>query len=219
MSTKNDMKSEGSSTKVYNAVKKKILTFQVLPGGKISDAQVAKSMGKSRTPVREALNRLSKDGLVTARQNRGFSVKSFTKKEMEDLCHLRETLEKFAVKLTINKLNQKKSIALKKTVDRYYEMYKTQNLQGANSADLKFHDLIAKYSGNKALYETIRTLADKIVLARRYYLYSALDLQEAYEEHKKIAEFILARETKKAEKAMSKHIMSAIEDIMRGYKR
>ena len=81
-------------------LKKQILTFKLLPGVRISDKEVAEQLGISCSPVREALIHLAEQGLVEGRHNRGFTVKMFSIKEIEDLYTLRATLESMAVRPT-----------------------------------------------------------------------------------------------------------------------
>ena len=98
---------------VYEIVKSSILTFRYLPGLKISDDEIAREIGISRTPVREALNRLAEQGLLESRPNRGFWVKTFSEKEVIDLYTLRASLECLAVELVSKKMNAKIGKSLK----------------------------------------------------------------------------------------------------------
>ena len=86
---------------------------------KISDKEVALKMAISRTPVREALVRLSEQGLVRFHHNRGFKVRSFTPKDVDNLYTLRESLERLAVRQAIANLNNDRIQALKSLVDKY----------------------------------------------------------------------------------------------------
>jgi DNA-binding GntR family transcriptional regulator len=201
-----------ATQKAYEYIKTSILTFRLLPQVKISDEDVAKSLGTSRTPVREALNRLSQDGLVIYKRNRGFVVNKFTKKEVMDLYVLRETLEKLAVELTIENLTDKKANGLQKAFSTYSDNYLANNLIKANKADIRFHDLIAKYSGNAALYETIKQILNKITVIRRYDHFGFRNLQDAIDEHKAILDFIIEKNILKAQQAMSKHISNTMKD-------
>jgi DNA-binding GntR family transcriptional regulator len=73
------------SEKVFDSIKARILDFSYLPGVKLSYDEIASELKLSRTPVREALNRLAELGLVEAKSNRGFWVKTFSDKEIEDI--------------------------------------------------------------------------------------------------------------------------------------
>lgn len=203
------------ATQAFNYIKQRILTFQYLPGVKISDEEVAKALGTSRTPAREALSRLSEQGLVESRPNRGFTVKVFSKKEVEDHYRLRDTLESLAVKLASQHLDKDRIQVLQDLVESYPNLMKSQDLARFNDADEQFHDLIARYSGNSALYEALLSLQGKIRIIRRYEHLRALSFQETYEEHKQILSFMVKGEVTKARKAMSDHILNSMKVVMK----
>ena len=87
------VKKDLKKNEVYSDLRSRIVNFTLLPGDRVSDKEIANELAISRTPVREALVRLSGEGLVQAIPNRGFRVKVFTLKEIEDLYTFRESLE------------------------------------------------------------------------------------------------------------------------------
>jgi DNA-binding GntR family transcriptional regulator len=198
----------------FDYIKNRIITFQSLPGVKISDEEVAKVLGTSRTPVRESLNRLVELGLVEAWKNRGFTVKIFSRKEIEDLYMLRENLECLSVKLAIQYLNREKIRTLKKLLLSYPSVMKSHDLVLLNDVDEKFHDLIASYSENKVLHETLSNLKDKIRIVRRYEHHRSGSFHETKREHEKILELMVNGRTRKAQKAMSSHILNSMKVVV-----
>ena len=206
---------EALSHKVFESLKANILNFTYLPGVRLSDDEIATELQVSRTPVREALNRLSEQGLVEAKSKRGFRVKSFSEKEIEDLYILRATLECLAVKLTIGRMNPAIEKQLKFSLADYPRIIKSGDLWGFSLADTKFHDMIAQLSGNAALHETLRNLYDKIHIIRRYDHIRSGSMERTYQGHLKIIEFMLKHDVKKSEKNMSKHILDSLKIILK----
>ena len=198
----------------FRHIKARIMDFQLLPGVKISDEEVAKTLGTSRTPVRESLNRLAELGLVEARKNRGFRVKIFKKKEIEELYELRSNLECLAVRLTISLLTAKRANTLRNLLNSYPSVMRSNDLASFNDADEKFHDLIASYSENRLLYETLKNLKDKIRVVRRYDHLRSGSFEETRGEHKKILDLIIKGDAAKAERAMSSHILNSMKVVM-----
>jgi DNA-binding GntR family transcriptional regulator len=196
-------------------IKDRILSFQLLPGVKISDEEVAKTLGISRTPVREALNRLAEQGLVEARPNRGVIVRTFRKKEVEDLYVLRENLECLAVRLAIDAMDKRDVKPLRDLLNTYPSLMKLQDLSKYNDADEQFHDLIALYSRNAALHDTLRNLQDKIRIVRRYDHIRTSSVQETFEEHSRILDHMVKREMGKAVLGMSSHILNSMKAVVR----
>ena len=209
------MKRKDVATKAFEFIRQRILTFQLSPGVKISDEEVAQALGTSRTPVREALNRLTEQGLVESRPNRGFTVKVFTKKEVEDHYILRENLESLAVELTIRSLDADKIRTLQGLVKTYPLLMKSQDLVRFNDVDERFHDFIALYSGNSALYEALKNLQGRIRIIRRYDHIRSSSFQETFEEHSDILNYMIQRQVGKAKKAMSDHILNSMRVVMK----
>lgn len=203
------------AAQVFEILKHRILNFQLSPGVKISDKEVAESLGISRTPVREALNRLAEQGLVEFRPNRGFAVKVFSKKEVRDHYVLRETLESLAVELATPQLDQRKIKVMKDLLKTYVSLLKSGDLARFNDADERFHDLIALYSGNSALYETLKNLHGRIRIIRRYDHLRSSSFQETYEEHSEILTHMVRGDVTKAKKAMSSHILNSMKVVMK----
>jgi len=171
-------------------------------------------MGISRTPVREALVRLSEHELVQARPNRGFTVKVFTIKEVEDLYNMCEALEVLAVRLAIQNLDDEKARTIRKLIDGYLPLMEANDLVKFNNVDQTFHDLIAFYSGNSFLTQTLRSLHDQVRIVRRYEHLRAGSFQETYEEHRQIFDHMVLGETTKAKAAMSRHILRSMKVIL-----
>ena len=198
----------------FDHIKNRIITFQSLPGVKIFDEEVARVLGTSRTPVRESLNRLVELGLVEARKNRGFTVKIFSRKEIEDLYVLRENLECLSVKLAIQYLTKEKTRTLKSLLLSYPSVMKSRDLALFNDVDEKFHDFIARYSENKVLYDTLSNLKDKIRIVRSYEHHRPGSFHETKREHQEILGHMVKRETGKDQKAMSSHILNSMKVVV-----
>jgi len=91
-------------TAVYERLKSQIIDFTLKPGQKLQDRQLGSQFGVSRTPVREALNRLVQEGFVKQIPGQGYFVKEITIKEIEHLYDIREALEALAAQQAIRKI-------------------------------------------------------------------------------------------------------------------
>lgn len=207
------MKNNTLNLKVFEWLKSQILNFRLLPGVKISDKEVADQLGISRSPVREALNRLAEQGLVEVRQNRGFTVKVFTVQEIKELYTLRANLEKMAVGLTTENLKKETEESFKTHLDSYPELMQSTDFVAINDADERFHELIATHSGNALLAQVLKNLQGRIRLARRYEHLRATSFQETYDEHTKIFFHMCRGDVVKAQEAMTDHIMGSMKYI------
>ncbi|MFK5954229.1 MAG: GntR family transcriptional regulator [Desulfobacterium sp.] len=204
---------------IYSLLRSRILGFKILPGVKISDKDIAKELGVSRTPVREALIRLTGHGLVQSLHNKGFTVREFSAKDVQDIYILREALELLALKLTIQGLNDEKIQAFKTLLGGYPALIASRNRNEFNKADENFHKLIAEFSENLPLKMQMNSLQDQLAILRRYAHLLSEDWRETYEEetyqqHQTIFEHIINNELTKAKQAMSRHIKASMNSVV-----
>jgi DNA-binding GntR family transcriptional regulator len=206
-------------TEVYALIRSRITSFAIFPGVRISEKDIAEELGISRTPVREALIRLAGHGLVQSLHNRGFTVREYTIKEVEDIYTLREALELLAVKLALKNLDEDKIAALRKLLDGYPDLIASGNRNEFNRADEDFHRLIAEFSDNQPLKAQLGSLHDQLAILRRYaHLLSEswrLTYEDVtYRQHLKIYEHLINRELSKAKQAMSRHIRASMSNVV-----
>ncbi|MCG8641752.1 MAG: GntR family transcriptional regulator [Desulfobacterales bacterium] len=149
--------------KVLNALEKAIISGDIVPGDHLSEAGLAKSLGISRAPVREALIRLEEANVVKKTYN-GREVVKISNKDLEEFHEVKLLLEVHAATTGCQK-------ASKKTITRLSELTsKMEYLVDNNSNDFlelqrinhKFHDMLVKSSGNKKLYDTYLKTAKQI---------------------------------------------------------
>lgn len=213
------MNKKNLPTEIYLLLRARILDFKLLPGIKISDKEIAKELGVSRTPVREALIRLVGHGLVTSLHNRGFKVREFSIKEVKDIYTLREALEILAVKLTIHNLDNDKIQILTELIDEYPGLSASGNRNEFNKADENFHLRIAEFSDNAPLKTQLNHLHDQLALLRRYaHLLSdnwrTTYEQETYKEHIAIFKYMKQADETRAADAMSHHIQASMNSVV-----
>lgn len=151
---------------VYNDIVRRISSGHYPPGTRLDEQQIAEELGVSRTPLREAISKLVKDGLVDHRPYKGNYVRRFTAKEVFDLYEVRKGLESMAVRLAIPRLTNE-SISELRTILRGIETaLKASDLEAYGFADKGFHDVIAQLSGNKTLMSMLMHLSGQVQLIR-----------------------------------------------------
>jgi len=204
---------------VYARLRDLILSNVFRAGQKLVDRDLAEQLGVSRTPVREALGRLTMMGLVEARSRRGYYVRQYTAEEMTDLYEFRKILEMNAARLAAQNAEP--------VHIREFEhiLIKSERLaaDSANHAktvklDLEIHNLIARASGNVALYQAIHNLMDKVMcfIWVDWVDASVADTASfaaAHREHKGLIERIIARDADGAAEHLGAHIDNAREGL------
>jgi len=204
---------------IYEKLKSQIINFTLKPGQKLQDRQLGLQFGVSRTPVREALNRLVQEGFVRQISGRGYFVKEITIKEIEDLYEVREALEVLAAQQATRNIDNRQIKKLCEILKSHKKLIQKGESKGRLLEDADFHKTIILSSGNKYLYEIIDNIFDKI---STFQAIDALTLQRAkiaYRQHKEIFNLLKEKETQGLKKKLSKHISEAKRDAIERLKK
>ena len=157
-------KTEPLIDSVYARLRDLILSNVLRAGQKLVDRDLAEQLGVSRTPIREALGRLTMMGLVEARSRRGFYVRQYSADEVSDLYEFRKILEVNAARLAAENLRPEHVAEFDRILQDMESMESSPSNRGRSvELDLEIHNLIAKASGNAELHRAIQNLMDKVM--------------------------------------------------------
>jgi DNA-binding GntR family transcriptional regulator len=148
----------------YRSIKDQLLDGTLREGMRLTEELLATQLGISKSPVREALNRLEAEGLVCIESRRGAYVREFSSKEVSDLYDLREMLELHAVgsaKVTPTLLRE-----MAESIERTKTYLVTRDKVKHVEEDLRFHGLIAEASGNPEFFRVFDNVQQKSLLCR-----------------------------------------------------
>jgi DNA-binding GntR family transcriptional regulator len=195
----------------YIHVKQHILEGFFEEGAKLTEEALATQLGISKSPVREALNRLESDGLVCIEPRRGAYVRCFSLKEASDLYDLRELLEVHAISLA--KITPRLLIDLEGSIARTKSNLEAGNMMAHVEEDIRFHNLIAAATANSELQRIVENLNQKSILCRTktYHLSSST----APESHSKIYRALKEDQRGLAQQAMREHILFVRDALLR----
>jgi len=194
---------------VYQRIRADIGMLKLTAGTALVEQELSDRYAASRTPIREALFRLEQDGFVT-RQGRQLYVRTFGIAEIEDLYHVREALEKMAVRLCIERATDDQLDEARRQIDSYEHIYRTEPHEVFVDFTNRFHWLIAKLSGNSALLEQLLNVSEKVnIITAKYmqpdaYTYAAV-------EHMSILQALYDRDVVVAEAAVRAHLQKVIK--------
>lgn len=205
---------------LYEQLWKRIVNLEFPPGMRLSEEVLAKDLGVSRTPVREALLRLGQVGLVRVSTRRGFSVPAITREDVTELYDLRTALEVFATHRAASLLTDDELAAHRARQRLAHQRAASRSAAAAEEffrADLALHDLLHQRGGNQ---RSIRLLADVMgqlsLLSLRAAQAPASRLA-AVEEHTRILDALAQRDAAEAAAAMWEHLQAvkgrALEDF------
>ena len=172
---------------------------------------LAEILQVSRTPVREALERLYQEGFVTRLPRRGFYVTGITRDEAFGLYGTREALELFALQVTLERgpLPGSSIDRLWPYVRKYEELAKVQALTERIVADALFHLELADLSGNRYLVRLLAQTFERLALKRRHEGYRSARSKAAKAEHVRLMEALTRYDKPAARRVLRKHILSA----------
>ncbi|MDO8874676.1 MAG: GntR family transcriptional regulator [Pseudolabrys sp.] len=200
----------------YGSIKRMILAGQLGPGRKLVHEDLAQVLNVSRTPVREALERLYQEGFVTRIPRRGFYVAGITREEAFGLYGAREALEVYALQVTMDRGRiSKGSLAiLGGYADRYAEFIKAQVLTERILADVLFHLKLAELSGNAYVVRILAQTFERLALKRRSEGYRYDRSQRAATEHTELLDALDRHDKRAAVQILKKHVLSARDALL-----
>ncbi|MBU2053556.1 MAG: GntR family transcriptional regulator [Proteobacteria bacterium] len=205
----------GAGDLAYEALKSKILAQEYLPGIQLKEMQISKELGLTRTPVREAIIRLEREGLVKTVYNRGAFVTVFSRREIEDLLDVREALEIKALNLAIRRANRDELDSIEKALRQRELLIKNHIIKvDFRDPELDFHLAIIKLSKNQRLISTWQTMQSQLSLVRVTSTMRNRRYLKALEEHKQILALVRNGDVRRAEKLLIKHIAYAKSNML-----
>lgn len=188
------------------------MTFHFLPGERLNEALLAKDLGVSRTPLREALNRLSAEGFLTFSANNGFFRKTIDVKEIFDLYEFRRCLEQAAVSLAIDRATDDQLAEIEAFSAESAQEVSGRTVDDLVALDERFHEMLVKLTGNAQMLEALRNINARIQFVRW------LDMTErrtqTQHQHKEIISALKNRNRSEAERCISEHIAHRLDQIV-----
>ena len=191
---------------VYEELKALLLMGKIVPGTRLMEIELANSMGVSRTPIREAIRKLEKEGLVTIELRRGAYASQISTEDMVAILEVRQNMEGLAAGFAAQRATAEQLEALRATFDNYNQAFSDGDTKGMIDHDTKFHTLIVESSHNKVLMQIIEQLQE-LVLRFRYIYYDDFRRAEKMPaEHKAILDAIVNGDAETAKDAANVHI-------------
>ena len=203
---------------VYEELKMQILTGEIVPGTRMMEVELAGEMGVSRTPVREAIRKLEKEGLVTIEPRRGAYASRISTQDMIEILEVRQDLEGLAAYFAASRMSPENLEQLREISANYNKAVEEGNMSDLIHYDTGFHRLIVDSCRNKILVNMVEQLQE-LVLRFRYIYYDNFKRAEKMPaEHQEILDAIASGDADRARNAADLHIerlkQMVIEDGM-----
>lgn len=198
---------------VYEELKRQIMVGEIPPGTRMMEVELANEMGVSRTPIREAIRKLEKEGLVGIEPRKGAYAENISIKEMVDVFDVREYLEGMAASLAALKITREEREELKDISNSFKDAVQNGDIEEIVKYDEYFHKFIVKCSDNKTLIKLISQVQD-LSLRFRYIFFDDFGrFNHIPTEHQEIVNAIVEGDQEKARAEMSEHIRKLKEFV------
>ena len=208
-----EYKTVSLADQVFERLEAEILSGKYQRGEVVTELQLCAELGVSRTPVREALRRLSQEHLIEE-SPRGTVVLGVVRKDFEDMCAIRLRIEGLAVRGFIDNLSEDSLRQLREAVE-FQEFYlNKRDPDHIKAMDSRFHELIYQNCGSAILCDTLSPLHKKVQKFRRLSIEQAGRAETSVKEHRAIYEAIAAKDADLAERLMNEHIGNAMQTII-----
>ena len=200
--------------KVHAYLREQILSGEIGPQERLIEAKIAKDIGTSRTPVREALHTLEMEGLLESIPRVGYKVNTVSDQEVEEICEIRTVIETLAVRWAMEKAHARLVKELKKNIATAEQWVMQGEVKAYVDLDAQFHEIIAGLSGSRRLLELAQTLRRHMVRYRIQSIYAPDNVIRGINGHKEILAAIVTGDVETAAKAIRNHLEQSKKDIL-----
>jgi len=191
---------------VRDAVEAMIISGELSAGDRINESALAKRLGVSRGPIREACRSMEQAGLLVSVVNQGVFVREMSLDEARNLYEVRGALSGLVGHLVAERASEETLKRLESLVVQMDSAVAEENVSDYFTLNLQFHDLLVEAAANPALKESYRAIINQIHLYRRHGLVQKGNLKVSNEEHRAIADAVMRRDADAADDAMRRHV-------------
>ncbi len=194
-----------------------MLDGSLAPGDHVAEAELAEVLGVSRTPVREAIGRLSAEGLLDQQPNRGARVAVWTTEQLAEIFELRLQLESYAARLAATNATEDAIVALDEMAERMAKIGlpgQGQDIAELHLLNRRFHDLLVAQAHRPALAAALATAIHAAVIRHNFEIYDDASMLRSLQHHREIVAALRARDPDWTEAVMRAHLCNARSTLL-----
>ena len=199
---------QNASVAATELIRQAILDGRLEPGSRLKEEELARELGISRTPVREALLVLQAEGLIETTPNRGAVVVTHDADDLIDLYQLRALLEGYAARQAAATVSDEEIGLLRKSCDRF-DRNPGSALREVVRENMLFHQTIHDLAGSVRLAALVRQVIELPLVYRSYVWYSPDQKRISAHYHRQITNALSVRDAERAELVMREHVFEA----------
>jgi DNA-binding GntR family transcriptional regulator len=211
--TKNS--SVSAREKTYEFLKDKVLSGRFRPGERLTEEHLAAELGFSRTPIREALHKLEREGLVRPLETRGFCVPQDSREEIEEIFDIRTIMEGYALRLVCRDIPAATLNKLDAIIAKAEKAFQNQKLDAVFRYNTEFHDTLHELISCKPrLLGLMVDLRQYILRYRKDTLHYIKGARRSIDGHRKIMLALRLKDPDLCERIMREHVQEARADAL-----
>jgi DNA-binding GntR family transcriptional regulator len=210
--------SDSFKNKAYAALKNVIAGMDVYRNRsdiRLDERQLAQDFGVSRTPVREAMAQLEREGFIRSVPRRGVYVVRKTKREVIEMITAWAALESMAARLITKNATDEEIAELRKMFATFHDGQVAAHLDEYSEVNIEFHQTIIRMSHNSVLINLAENLFTHMRMIRRKTIVERDRVDRSIEDHAHIIEAIEARDTDRAEELVRTHALGLADHVAR----
>lgn len=188
------IRSSTAKERIHAILQQWVIDGTLAPGERLNDSELAKHFSISRTPVREAIQMLSEQGLVTIIPSSGTFVSQIDRNDLKYMYQVMISLSDLALRLCIDKITEKNLEHLIKLNDEYYAEMQNGSVSAAANAGYRFHRYICELSGNPYLLKYVDQLSILIIRNENHFIKEHTGVVDSYKAHQRIIEALRQRD-------------------------
>lgn len=201
---------------VYFILKKMIMKREFTPNERLDVNEIALKLGNSRTPVRDAINKLEAEGFVRTVARKGTFVTGIYREDLIELFQYRQMIELFCMDLGFSKLQQSADL-LQNAIRNWEAQLQKEEYDGSviMETDVQFHSFIVQSAGNSKMIKSYNALNCHVQTARGYYLQNRDRINSADREHQALLSSIMEGDKEKSKQMLEAHLNSTLDSLLK----
>lgn len=203
---------------MFENLKHAILRGDIPPGNRLVESRLAETMGISRTPIREAMHKLEREGLLSKLPNSGFIVIGLTREDIEETFGIRRVLESYAARLAATKHSEEELALLEEKIVEYQDCLNQGRMEDLPAINTQFHDILYALSRSPKLIKMVNDLRDQIYRFRKILLKAEVRAKESNDDHRRMLKAMRNRDADMVERLVKDHILRAYSMVLRELK-
>ena len=200
---------------VFENLKSAIIRGDMPPGNRLVESRLAEALGISRTPVREAIHKLEREGLIQKLPRGGFSVSNLTHEEIEETFGIRSVLESYAARLAAIKHQRQELEPLEEKIEEFQYHLNRGEMEALLKINTEFHGLLYAMSRSPKLIKMINDLQDQIYRFRRIILKIETMAKTSNDDHRQMLSAMKKRDADRVETLVKQHILRGQKIVLK----